>query len=145
MNASEQALSIALVSKIACISTIIRAEIPAAVVDLSPWLTDCKTQQTFDPMSLDFGVSFSSSQPNLRCSCILLQVVFSEKLKRNAFKLKGIEATGHDYCGQYWRFSSLEGCQFSGMHIPTEDSQQSLRQLFSQIHVLFGYPATLPQ
>jgi len=145
MNASDQALSIALLSKIACISNIIQSEIPAAVIDFSPWLLDCEAQQMFDSMSLDFGVSFSRAQPNLSCSCILLQVIFSEKLKRNDFKFRGIEATGHDYCGQYWRFSSLEGCQFSGMHIPTEGSQQSLKQLFSQIHVLFGHPAKLPQ
>lgn len=57
MNASIQALSISLVSKIAHIPVIIQTEFPSAVVDFSPWLTDETTQQKFDPTSIDLGLT----------------------------------------------------------------------------------------
>ena len=145
MNASVQALSISLVSKIAHIPVIFQTEFPSAVVDFSPWLTDETTQQQFDPTSIDLGFSFPRWHPNLSCGCILLQIGFSEKLLAPTCRLVGIEATGHDYQGQHWGFSTLNDWQFEGGCLPCNSSQQQLIHIFSKIHTLFGYPAPLPQ
>ena len=145
MNASVQALSVSLVSKIAHIPAIIQTEFPSAVVDFSPWITDESTQQRFDPNSIDLGFSFPRWHPDLNCSCILLQIGFSEKLLEPACRLVGVEATGHDNQGQYWRFSSLHNWQFEGDCLPCDVSQQQLKYIFGKIYTLFGYPAQLPQ
>ena len=144
MNASTQAITISLLRKIANVSTIIQSEIPSAVIDLNPWVVDTKAQEKHDLLSIDFGVSFSRAQPHLCCACMLVQIVFAEKLSRHAQRFRGICVTGHDYCGQYWQFSTLEDRQFSGLHVPDENSQQSLKQIFNQVHALFGHYSALP-
>lgn len=144
MNASTQAITISLLRKIANVPIVIQSEIPSAVIDLSPWMVDAKSQEKHDPLSIDFGVSFSSAQPHFCCACMLLQIIFAEKLSHHAQKFKGVYVTGHDYCGQYWQFSSVENCQFSGLHVPDERSQKSLKQIFGKVHALFGHYSHLP-
>lgn len=48
MNASTQAITISLLRKIANVPIVIQSEIPSAVIDLSPWMVDAKSQEKHD-------------------------------------------------------------------------------------------------
>jgi len=138
MNASAQAQSISIVSKIANVSTIVNAQFPTGLVDFSPWLLDEQVQEQFDPGSIDISFSFPEWQPQLSCSCMLLQIYFFEKLQSPDRSLNRIKLTGHDYRGQHWRFSTHADWQFSGLGIPSQQQQQQLKFVVSQLHTLFG-------
>ncbi|MEM8504364.1 MAG: hypothetical protein AAF716_14570 [Cyanobacteria bacterium P01_D01_bin.1] len=143
MNASAQALSISLVSKIANISAIFQAQFPSALVDFSPWVLDENTQRQFDSNSVDIAFSFLGWQPCLSCGCILLQVYFSGDIQASSRTLSRIKLTGHDSRGQHWRFSTRANWQFSGSCIPSQEGQQQLKSVISQLHTLFGQTAPL--
>ncbi|MGD1896138.1 MAG: hypothetical protein ACFB16_04205 [Phormidesmis sp.] len=142
MNASTQALSISIVSKIANISSIFQAQYPAAIVDFSPWALDEKTQKEFDINSLDLSFSFTQWQSHLSCGCVLLQVYFVGDLQSANRVLSKIKLTGHDYRGQRWRFSTHADWQFSGPHLPSAEAQQRIKTIVTQLHTLFGYPVS---
>ena len=55
MNASEKAVRLGLVSKIATIVNLFQAKFAGASVDLTPWLDDPITRATIDPDSIDLG------------------------------------------------------------------------------------------
>ena len=145
MNASTQARTISLVSKIANISNIFQAEYPSAIVDFSPWALDEASQREFDANSLDLSFSFPDRYSHLSCRCILLQVYFLGELQSSARILYKIKMTGHDYRGQRWRFSTHADWQFSGLGMPSEEGQQQLKSVVGQLHTLFGHPVPLPQ
>ncbi|MEM9090108.1 MAG: hypothetical protein AAGC93_15320, partial [Cyanobacteria bacterium P01_F01_bin.53] len=77
MNASAQALSISVVSKIASVSAIFQSQFPSVIVDFSPWVLDEQAQKQFDPDSIDMAFSFPTWHPPLGCGCMLLQIYFS--------------------------------------------------------------------
>jgi len=144
MNASAQALSVNIVSKIANISTIVQEQLPPAIVDFSPWILSEQEQKQFDPDSIDIAFSFSTWQPPLSCGCLLLQVYFSGDIQSPARTLRKIKLTGHDHNGQHWRFSTHANCQFSGSCMPSPDGQQQLKTVVGQLHTLFGDSVPLP-
>ncbi|MEM9482766.1 MAG: hypothetical protein AAGA83_03650 [Cyanobacteria bacterium P01_F01_bin.116] len=146
MNASAQALSISLTRKIANVAVMFRAEFPAAMPDLSPWLTDDFTQQHLKPTSIDLSFASLQTSDLLNCRCILLQILFSDALLEPTCRLVGIEASGHDHQGQCWSFSTEADWQFEGNRIPKNCAQQQrFVYLLQQILSLFNDPAALSQ
>ncbi|MEO0645181.1 MAG: hypothetical protein AAFZ17_03335 [Cyanobacteria bacterium J06650_10] len=144
MNASAQALSIEMVSKIASISTIVQTQFPSVLVDFSPWVLSEQTQKQYDPDSIDLAFSFPTWQPHLSCSCILLQIYFVGKVQTPKRSLRKIKITGHDYRGQHWQLSTHANCQFSGPHVPSPIKQQQIKAVINQLFILFDCAASLP-
>lgn len=145
MNASAQALSISIVSKIANVSTIVQSQFPSVIVDFSPWVLNEKKQEQFDPDSIDMAFSFPTWQPPLGCGCMLLQIYFSGEIESSELTLRRIKLTGHDYRGQHWRFSTQANWQFSGAYLPSIEGQQQLKSVVGQLHTLFGSSVSLPR
>ena len=145
MNASTQARTIGIVSKIANISSIFQSEYPLALVDFSPWVMSEAEQREFDANSLDLSFAFPYWQPDLSCNCILLQVYYLGDLKSAAYTLGKVKMTGHGYRGQHWRFSTHADWQFSGLGIPSQQQQQQLKFVASQLHTLFGRSVPVSQ
>jgi len=143
MNASAQALSISIVSKIANISTIVQEQFPSVSVDFSPWVLDEQTQKQFDPDSIDISFSFATWQPPLSCGCILLQIYFVGDIQSPKQKVRKIKITGHNFSGQHWRFSTHGNCEFSGSCMPSPEGQQQLKSVVAQLQELFGEAAPL--
>ncbi|MEM1241360.1 MAG: hypothetical protein AAGI45_16095 [Cyanobacteria bacterium P01_H01_bin.26] len=143
MNASTQAVSIGIMAKIASIPVLFRAEFSSAIVDFSPWTMDEQTQKHCDPNSMDFAFSFSKLHPQLNCGCVLLQVCFVNQLSDKNNRFHGIKASGHGHRAQYWNFSTITDWRFAGDSLPSDVCQQQLKHIFHQIHMLFGYPASL--
>lgn len=148
MNASAQALSISVVSKIANVSMIVQTQFPSVLVDFSPWVLDEQTQKQLDADSIDIAFSFPAWQPHLSCGCILLQVYFAGNIQSPTRTLRRIKLTGHDWRGQNWRFSARANHQFLGTflgpYVPSDKGQQQLKVIVSQLLTLFGCPASLP-
>ena len=146
MNASAQALSIRLTRKIANVAVMVRAEFPSAIPDLSPWLTEDITRQQLSPSSIDLSFASVRESDLLDCRCILLQILFSDTLLEPSCHLVGIEASGHDYQGKCWTFSTQTDWQFKGSRIPKDpDRQTRFIHLLKQILTLFSYPTALSQ
>ncbi|MEM1280433.1 MAG: hypothetical protein AAGG53_10540 [Cyanobacteria bacterium P01_H01_bin.152] len=139
MNAASQAVTVELTSKIAHLAVLFRAEFSDVQVDLSPWLTDTKTQRQLDPHSIDLSFFFPKYHVGLACSCILLQVRFSEGLLQPTCQLTHIEANGYNHVEPQWAFSTASGC-FTGDCLPLTEYQARFRTLASRIFQLFKYP-----
>ncbi|MEM1253426.1 MAG: hypothetical protein AAGI69_13410 [Cyanobacteria bacterium P01_H01_bin.21] len=143
MNASTQAISIGAMSKISSVPVLFRSEFPSVIVDFSPWTMDEKTQQQYDPNSIDFAFSFLKWQPYLSCGCVLLQICFTEKFSDKNNDIYSVEVFGHGYQKQWWKFSTITNWQFDGDSVPSDDCQQQLKHICHQIHALFGQQASL--
>ena len=139
MNATSHAVTVELTSKIAQLAVLLRAEFVDVRVDLTPWLTDTKTQQQLDPHSIDLSFFFPKHHVGLACNCILLKVRFSEGLLQPTCKLTSVEADGYRHVEPQWIFSTESG-QFTGINVPLEEYQGRLRNVIGQIFRLFEYP-----
>ena len=71
MNATSQAITPELASKIAHLAFLFRAEFSGSTVDLSPWLTDEQTQSQLDPHSIDLSFYLPQNLRVLACQCVL--------------------------------------------------------------------------
>ena len=145
MNASSQALSINLTRKIANVAVMFRAEFPSADPELSPWLTDDITKQQIQPSSIDLSFAVPQDSDLLNCTCILLQILFSDALLEPTCHIVGIEVSGHGHQGQCWTFSTKAGWQFEDINRPQSHHQQRFVHLLQQILTLFSYPTALSQ
>lgn len=58
MNAAEQVTSLEMLSKIATIVNLFKAEFPEILADLNPWLNNSETKKFTDPSSLDISFHF---------------------------------------------------------------------------------------
>ncbi|MEM0979735.1 MAG: hypothetical protein AAGH78_05605 [Cyanobacteria bacterium P01_H01_bin.58] len=139
MNAANQAITPELVSKIANLSVLFRAEFYNARVDLSPWLTDAETQRQADPHSIDLSFHFTKGRGGLVCNCVLMQVQFSEGLLQPTCKLVGVEAKGYDRTELRWDFSTASN-SFAGKCVPDPEYQSRFRRLVRSIARLFESP-----
>jgi len=139
MNAASHAITVDLTSKIAHLAVLIRATFVDVQVDLSPWLTDTKTQRQLDPHSIDLSFYFPKRHVGMECRCILLQVGFSEGLLQPYCQLTHIEANGYDHTDLQWMFSTRKG-RFSGPCPPNPKYQTRFQEMVNQIFQLFGQP-----
>ncbi|MEM6423832.1 MAG: hypothetical protein AAF728_01520 [Cyanobacteria bacterium P01_D01_bin.128] len=136
MNAASQAITIELTQKIAHLAVLVRAEFPDTQVDLNPWLRDSKTQQQLDRYSIDLSFHLPRHADALACTCILMEVKFSEGLLCPGCRLSGINAWGFDRQQQQWQFSSAEQV-FSGFSIPQYLAQARFIRLTERIARIF--------
>ncbi|NJK33625.1 MAG: hypothetical protein HC919_01015 [Oscillatoriales cyanobacterium SM2_2_1] len=138
MNAAEQVTSFEVANKLAAIAALFKSKFPAARVDLKPWCDSPESQRFLDPESFDLGLHFPGVSRLLRARSILLQIRCHTDpvlLERRAI---GIEASGHSYRGQCWRFSTIECWQFDGEQPPMPEGAEELRQFFRQILEVFS-------
>ncbi|MEM6352406.1 MAG: hypothetical protein AAF766_16745 [Cyanobacteria bacterium P01_D01_bin.14] len=143
MNASRQRFSADLLSLVAQIAVLFRAEFAGAVPDFNPWLTDAETEAQADPTSVDISFALPRSCTHFASYCILMRVKFSDRLRAIDCRLSTIELTGYDYKGQRWQFTTAHDWQFKGEQLPTVIDQQKLYHICRQIFSLFSYPARL--
>ena len=139
MNASSQAITPELTSKIAHLAVLFRAEFPDSRVDLSPWLTDPKTQCQLDPYSIDLSFYLPRHNNVLACRCVLMQVHFSKDLLLPTCQLKAIRASGYHCTERQWQFSTADWA-FEGIFIPEIEHQERFNCLINRIFKLFKHP-----
>lgn len=143
MNVSRQRFSVELLSLVAQVAVLFRAEFTGAIPDFKPWLTDAETEAQADPTSVDMSFGLSRSHTQLANCCILMQVKFSDRLQASNCRLSEIELTGYDCKGQRWQFTTASDWQFRGEQVPSLVDQQKLQHVCRQILALFSYPACL--
>jgi hypothetical protein len=131
MNATEQAKSIEVATKIAAIASLFKRQFPVVKVDLSPWANDACTRELVDPNSIDISFNFPGVNKNITSRCILLQIRFHED------KLIGIESSGFGYQGKQWTLSTIDNWEFSGDFPPSDLFAVKLKQIYRDIFELF--------
>lgn len=139
MNATSQAVTIEVTTKIAHLAVLFRAEFPNARVDLKPWLADYKTQCQLDPHSIDLNFYFPKRQAGLNCSCVLMQVHFSKGLLLPTCQLSTIEACAFAFTEPQWQFSTQDW-QFTGHGLPDDENQERFQYLINRVLELFHSP-----
>ena len=139
MNATSQAITPELASKIAHLAVLFRSEFSGSTVDLSPWLPDETTQCQLDPHSIDLSFHLPRHIGLLACNCVLMQVHFSEGLSLPTCQLRTIEACGYIRTEQQWQFST-EDWTFVGLLTPKIEYQAQFKNLIDRIFELFKHP-----
>lgn len=138
MNATEQATSLEMLSKIATIVNLFKASFPDTLADLNPWLDNSETKQFADPSSLDLSFHFIQYKNPYNCRCILMQIYLKRETLTQQVRAIGIELTGHDCRGQQWRLSTLGSGQATGMTPPTSEGSRKLMEISDRILGLFN-------
>ncbi|NER04640.1 MAG: hypothetical protein F6K17_19510 [Okeania sp. SIO3C4] len=139
MNATSQAITPKLASKIAHLAFLFRSEFSGSTVDLSPWLTDEETQSQLDPHSIDMSFYLPKHLGVLACQCVLIQVHFSENLLLPTSQLRTVHACGYMFTEQQWQFST-ENWTFVGLATPKIEHQVQFKNLINRIFELFKHP-----
>jgi hypothetical protein len=131
MNATEQAKSIEVATKIAAIASLFKQQFPIVKVDLSPWANDFCTRELLDPDSIDISFNFPGVNKNITSRSVLLQIRFHED------KLIGIESSGFGYQGKQWNLSTVDHWEFVGDFPPSDLFAGKLKQIYREIYELF--------
>jgi hypothetical protein len=113
MNASEKAISLGFVSKIATIVNLFQSKFTDATPDLTPWLDDPMTRTTLDPDSIDLGFHFPRHNTTKSHYTILLQIRLQPERGKND-RVVGLEISSHNLCGCLWEFSTVGDWHFFG-------------------------------
>jgi hypothetical protein len=137
VNASEQAKSLDITTKIATVVNIFKSQFPDAKADLNPWRNDPDTQNFLDPDSIDIGFHFPGWSRRSQCRSILVQIRFHQDPFDLQSRLIGIESAGFSHTGQAWRLSTINNWEFSGDSIPSPDVGEKLRNFCRQVFELF--------
>ncbi len=132
MNATEQAKSIELATKIAAIASLFKQQFPIVKVDLSPWANDSCTRELVDPDSIDLSFNFPGVNKTITSRSVLLQIRFHEG------NLIGIESSGYGYQGKQWNLSTVDNWEFVGEFPPSLEFAGKLKQIYRQIFELFS-------
>lgn len=138
MNASEQAKSLDLASKIASTINLFKTEFPDAKADLQPWRNDVDTRSHLDPHSIDIGFHFPGWSPRLQVRSILVQIRFYRDPATEEWRLIGIETAGFNHQGQAWRLSTIANWQLEGDYLPVPEIAQKLKHFSRQVFMLFN-------
>ncbi len=138
MNAAEQARNVDIATKIATVVNLFKNIYPAARSDLKPWVNNSDTRRLLDPDSIDLGFHFPGVSWRLRVRSILFQIRLYEDPVEGDLRAIGIEASGHDYKGERWRFSTVENWQFLGDTLPKDDGAENLREFCRQTLEVFN-------
>ncbi|UKO96876.1 hypothetical protein [Nostoc sp. UHCC 0870] len=133
MNANEKVNSWNMVSKIATVINLFKAEFPDSVADLSPWLKNPETEKFHDPYSVDLAFHFSRRSCLCQSYCILMQIRLSSANESAMQRIIEIELSGHDYMGQQWQFATIEHGKFHGVMLPLPEAEQKIRHICRQI------------
>ena len=139
MNAAEQAKTVEVTTKIATIVNLFKAKYPSARSDLRPWLNNPDTRKLIDPDSIDVSFHFPGVSWRLKVRSILFQIRLYEDPIDGDLRAIGIEASGHDYRGERWRFSTVDNWQFLGDTMPMDDGAENLREFSRQTLDVFNH------
>lgn len=139
MNAVEQAKTVEVTTKIATIVNLFKAKYPSARSDLKPWLNNPDTRKLLDPDSIDVSFHFPGVSWRLKVRSILFQIRLYEDPVDGDLRAIGIEASGHDYRGERWRFSTVDNWQFLGDTMPMDDGAENLREFSRQTLDVFNH------
>ncbi|MEM6592786.1 MAG: hypothetical protein AAGF66_13010 [Cyanobacteria bacterium P01_H01_bin.119] len=141
MNASSQAITPELASKIAYLAVLFRTAFPGSTVDLTPWLSDAETQCQLESCSIDLSFYLPQKVELLACRCILMQVHFSEDLLAANCQIETVQAYGYSgqiYPEEQWQFSTTDWA-FAGPSLPRGEHQERFKSLVNSIFRLFEH------
>jgi hypothetical protein len=142
VNAAEQARNIDVATKIATVVNLFKTIYPAASSDLKPWLNNSATRRLLDPDSIDVSFHFPGVSWRLKVRSILFQIRLYQDPVDGDLRAIGIEASGHDFKGEQWRFSTVDNWQFSGEKLPMDDGSANLREFCRQTLEIFNRLST---
>lgn len=137
MNASEQAKSLEITSKIATIVNLFKLEFPDAKADLKPWRNDPKIIDLIDPNSIDIGFHFPGWSPKIQSRSILVQIRLHQDCVDEKQRLIGIETAGFNHNGEAWKLSTIDNWQFIGQTQPHLDIRQRLKNFCVNVFEIF--------
>lgn len=141
MNAAEQAIGVAVATKIAAVVNLFKSHFPDAKADLKPWANDPDTRELIDPNSIDIGFHLPGWSRLLQSRSVLVQIRFHQDADQDARRVIGVEAAGFTHLGEQWRLSTIESWQFVGKTEPADDLKEKLKQFCRQVFELFNQPA----
>lgn len=137
MNASEQAKTLDITSKIAATVNLFKATFPDAKADLKPWKNDYDTLSTVDPDSIDIGFHFPGWSRRLQSRSLLVQIRFYHDTIEQQHKLIGIEVLGFNHQGQVWKLSTIADWELEGSYPPVPEIAAKLKSFCRQVFELF--------
>lgn len=140
MNAADQAIGLAVATKIAAVVNLFKSQFPDAKADLKPWANDPDTRDLIDPDSIDIGFHLPGWSRQLQSRSVLVQIRFYEDPLLGSRRAIGIEAAGFTNLGEQWRLSTVENWQFVGKTEPAEAVQDKLKLFCRQVFELFNTP-----
>lgn len=140
MNAAEQAIGLALATKIAAVVNLFKSLFPDAKADLKPWANDPDTRELVDPDSIDIGFHLPGWSRLVQSRSILVQIRFHEDPLLESRRAIGIEAAGFTNLGEQWRLSTVDNWQFVGKTEPVAEVQEKLKLFCRQVFELFNQP-----
>ena len=138
MNASERAKGLNIVTKIASVVNLFKAQFPDAKADLKPWKNDPETRELVDPNSIDIGFHFPGWSKRFQSNSILVQIRFHQDSSEDLEKIIGVETCGFSHMGQVWRFSTVDNWQCEGQYQPAPEVQTKLKLFCRQVFELFN-------
>lgn len=142
MNAAEQAIGLAVATKIAAVVNLFKSHFPDAKADLKPWANDPDTRELIDPDSIDIGFHLPGWSRLLQSRSVLVQIRFHQDSDQAARRVIGVEAAGFTHLGEQWRLSTIESWKFVGKTEPTDELKEKLKQFCRQVFELFNQPET---
>ncbi len=137
MNASEQAKTLEITTKIASVVNLFKQYFPDAKSDLKPWQNDPETINLIDPNSIDIGFHFPGWSRKLQSRSILVQIRFHQDPVDKIHKFIGVETAGFNHNGEVWRFSTIENWQLEGKSLPIPEVEENLKLFCRGIFELF--------
>lgn len=137
MNASEKAISLGFVGKIATIVNLFQSKFTGAIVDLTPWLDDPMTRATLDPDSIDLGFHFSPCQRAQSRHTLLLQIRLQPERGKHD-KVVGLEISSHSFYGCLWEFSTVGDWQFVGSTGLSPEYQAQIKSFCQDVLGVFN-------
>lgn len=143
MNASEQATSINIASKIATVVNLMRSEFSDLSVDLSPclspWLNSAETRRFDDPNSIDLGFHFPGCSFTGQSRSILMQIRLPDvgETQVEGTQTVAVELSGHCHSGQQWHYATSGAEEFWGIALPLPQAQIQFKQICRQVVRLF--------
>ena len=138
MNASEQATNLELVSKIATVVNLFKAQFPDIKSDLKPWKNDPATRKLIDPDSIDIGFHFPGNSKSWQSRSILIQIRFDQDPVNSDSRAIGVELSGYDHRGEVWRLSTVEKWTFIGDALPATQISEKIKQVCRQVLAVFN-------
>jgi hypothetical protein len=136
MNASEKAVNLGFVSKIATIVNLFQSKFTGATPDLTPWLDDPMTRAIIDPDSIDLGFHFPRRDRCQSAYTLLLQIRLQPELGKQD-QIVGLEISGHSLCGCLWEFSTVGDWRFCGTTGLSPEYQSQIKSFCQDVLGVF--------
>ena len=145
MNASEKAISLGFVSKIATIVNLFQSKFTDAIPDLTPWLDDPMTRATLDPDSIDLGFHFPRYNTTKSRHTMLLQIRLQPEQGNNDYlsetlqdRVVGLEISSHSLYGCLWEFSTVGSWRFCGSTGLSPEYQAQIKSFCQDVLNVFN-------